>query len=96
MCWNEKSPAQCLQLFTVDSHLGHGVGGRSFVQKQECHLLVIVMCRDMERGEAVLEGMDGECTWIKQQLVPHQAINITHAHTERELIGSVKGDKTAG
>lgn len=36
------------------SHLGHGVGGRSFVQKQERHLLVIVMRCDMERGEAVL------------------------------------------
>lgn len=38
----------------LDSHLGHGVGGRSFVQKQERYLLVIIVCCNMERGEAIL------------------------------------------
>lgn len=46
------SPGQFLP--PEEPHLGHSVGGRSFVQKQERHLLIIVMCCHMERGEAIL------------------------------------------
>lgn len=48
------------KLSRSDPHLGCGVGGCSFVQKQECHLLVIIMCCNMKWGEAVLQGMDDD------------------------------------
>jgi len=53
--WHWAFPSASISVTTRwDPHLGHGVGGRAFVQKQERHLLVIVMCCDVERGEAIL------------------------------------------
>lgn len=63
-----------------EPHLGHGVGGRAFVQKQERHLLIIVMCCHMERGEAILYGVDGERTWITQRLVYQKFIKTNDTH----------------
>lgn len=38
----------------AQSHLSHRMWGRSLVQKQERHFLVIIMCCNMERCETIL------------------------------------------